>query len=159
MTVISGALTVLFVILICLMGLKMFATAFGLQFNFLRGGIIAKAAKRFRKGVAVFAVAITVIALLTAYVAPGLGNTIVAAADGISASAQAIGNGAAAGASGTWQAVPILVGIVLALAYWTFVSVKWIAKAKSKDGRMLRQVGAFAVFMPLMIGYLALCFA
>jgi hypothetical protein len=152
MAVISGALGWIMVGLVILIGIRMVFGSIRFQFDSGRAAMLAKGAWRFRKGLFVFAAAITVIALVNEYVVPGLGGAIVAFADGMTAGAQSVGDGAS-------QAVPILVGIILALAYWTFVSVKWIAKAKSKDSRLLRQIGAGAVFMPLMIAYLALCFS
>jgi hypothetical protein len=135
--------------LVIFLGIKMMFGGIRFQFDSGRAAMLAKGAWRFRKFIVVFAVVITVVALVNEYVAPGLGNAIVAFADGATAGAQSIGSSAS-------QGVPILIGIILALAYWTFVSVKWIAKAKSKDGRFLRQIGAGAVFIPVMIAYLAL---
>lgn len=155
MEVLSGALVVLFVILICVVGSMLIGSAIGNQFTSLRGPIKAKTAKGFKTGVVVFAIAITVIALITEYVTAKLGTGIVAFGHSIADTAGAIGGGAATGASAVWSAVPIIVGIVLALAYWTFVSVRWIGNARSRQRRMVRQVGAFAVFFPLMLVYIA----
>jgi hypothetical protein len=159
MAVLQGALTWILIALCCLLGVKMFFASISLQFNFLRGRTIWKAAWRFRKGIIVFALALTVVGLVTEYVSPALADAAVATGRGVSASAETIGGGISTGAGAVWQAVPILIGIVLALAYWALVSVRWIAKARSKDGRLARQMGAGVVFLLLMVVYMAVFIA
>lgn len=53
------------------------------------------------------------------------------------------------------SAAPALVGIALGLACWTG-SGMWAAKACTKDGRMLRHVGAGDLFLVVFVMFLQL---
>jgi len=155
MPVLADALTILLVLLVCLFGAKWLLNAIGLQLPSKRGGIAAKATRRFTKGIWLFAGALFVIGLIATYVTPSVIGFIAAVGAAVQSSAQASAEGARAASGAAASAAPAIVGIVLGLAYWTGAGM-WAAKARTKDGRMLRQVGAGALFLVLFVVFLQL---
>lgn len=93
--------------------------------------------------------------MIATYVTPSVIGFIAAVGAAVQSSAQASAEGARAASGAAASAAPAIVGIVLGLAYWTGAGM-WAAKARTKDGRMLRQVGAGALFLVLFVVFLQL---
>lgn len=116
-------------------------------------------AKRRLKGVGVIAlIALFVIGLIDHYVTPAVVTAFVATGDWISGAANSVADGTVTAANGFVSGLPIIIGIVLALGYWTGASM-WIGKPAHRRDRDLRSIGVGAVFLALFIGYMWLFIA
>lgn len=136
-----------------------------MMFTGERGKIIAKSSRRWRKNLYWFLAVLTVIGLLAAWVTPKIISVIVDVGRAVEAGAGAAGDAGSAAAAAVSGAAgwfvdygAVLVGVVLAVAYWAAAGV-WIGKVDGRGAQFERKLVAGGLFAGPFVLYVWLFIA
>lgn len=117
------------------------------------GTSLAKAKKRLKRFVWIAVGALFIIGLIAKFVTPAIITGLQTAGAWTEHTANSVTDGTITAANGFVAALPVIIGLILAAGYWVLVGL-WSGKSPHRRGRELRQIGAGALFLPLLFGYL-----
>jgi hypothetical protein len=117
------------------------------------GTSLAKAKKRLKQFGWIAVGALFIIGLIAKFVTPAIITGLQTAGAWTANAANGVADGTVTAANGFVAALPVIIGVILTAGYWVLVSI-WSGKPAHRRDRELRQIGAGALFLLLLFGYL-----